>query len=541
MLVSSNAVLTQRKYGAGEGVQEISPFYKSFISFMKRRDVVREIETQKRLRETVQLFDPSGTFACRLRKIAFFCVIYNLLTVPVRCGFELPQTYQWIIMDILMDIPPWLRIMQNFLSPYPEDESQSSVDFLRLNRLRTLTKYVKGKFILDFVSLLPLDYALGTWYRSTRLLQWKRLDYLQKEWETTTRRNPMAYRMGKVIVLVLLPIIHLVACAWYVVARKYSDGVSAITPLPIDYMLRREQLHAQNLTFDIHEVHNSSVVELYHGLYLSGPAYEAAGHNYLSSLYFSIVYLVGYNAGIPRNTIQTVFCLFVVLIGASVFALVIGYVAIILRELDNTHQQFMDKVDNIRGFMKYGELPSSTVKNVLHFYKHMWESRRGLENINVMEGLPESLQRELLAYLHKDFVSKVPLFQGCGDLFLEEVSCCLQYVAVLPAYYVLRLGEVGREMFFIHRGQVDVVGGEGDSLIFASLSDGNFFGEVALVVPGAKRSASIRARTFTELFVLTKVDFEVLLNNYPETRLKIMQVAYERGLIPKTKLDDEGL
>ena len=526
---------------AGDSNQEITPFYRSFITFMKRRDIIQEIENRKRLRETVQLFDPSGLFAARLRKITFFCVIYNLITVPMRSAYEIPQSYHWVILDLLCDIPPWLRIIQNFMSPYPEDSTQSGRDLFRISRPRIVVLYLKSKFLLDFISLLPLDYAFGMWYRTVRLLQWKRLDYLQKDWEASTTRNPMTYRMGKVIVLVLLPIIHIIACLWYVIARKYSDGISAVTPLPIDYMLRREMLLKQNMTFNILEVHEGSVNNLYHGVYESGSAYESAGHNYIASLYFSIVYLVGYNAGIPRNTIQTVFCLFVVLIGASVFALVIGYVGLILRELDNTHQQFMDKVDNVRGFMKYGELPSSTVKNVLHFYKHMWESRRGLENINVMQGLPQSLHRELLAYLHKDFVSKVPLFQGCDDLFLEEVSCCLQYVAVLPAYYVLRLGEVGREMFFIHRGQVDVVGGEGDALIFASLSDGNFFGEVALVVPGAKRTASIRARTFTELFVLTKVDFEVLLNSYPETRLKIMQVAFERGLISKpTHPDDEA-
>merc|ERR1719498_1846572 len=103
----------------------------------------------------------------------------------------------------------------------------------------------------------------------------------------------------------------------------------------------------------------------------------------------------------------------------------------ILRELDNTQQAFRDQVDNVVTVMKYSEMPDATVKNVLYFYKHMWESRRGLENLNVMKGLPQSLHRELLAYLHKDFVSRVPLFKGCDQLFLEDISCCLEYAAVL--------------------------------------------------------------------------------------------------------------
>ena len=260
----------------------------------------------------------------------------------------------------------------------------------------------------------------------------------------------------------------------------------------------------QNLS-QVREIEDDFLDKLYTGLDTDPDSvYRKAFHNYVASLYFSIVYLVGYNAGLPRNTAQGIFCLGVVFLGAGVFALIIGYVGMILRELDNTQQIFRDQVDNMVGFMRYSQLPKTTVKNVLHFYKHMWESRRGLENLNVMKGLPSSLHRELLAYLHKDFVSKVPLFKGCDDLFLEDISCCLQYVAVLPTYYVLRKGEVGKEMFFIHKGQVDVVSEDG-KMVFASLSEGSFFGEVALVVPGAKRTASIVSKTFTELFVLTKV------------------------------------
>ena len=304
------------------------------------------------------------------------------------------------------------------------------------------------------------------------------------------------------------------------VARKFSDGTEAVTPLPFEYLKFGENRvcappvfvsapqHRPQTLEEIKLIEAATMDTLYIGLSQDTDVYRKAFHNYFASLYFSIVYLVGYNAGVPRNGMQGLFCLVVVFLGAGVFALIIGYVGMILRELDNTQQIFRDQVDNMLGFMQYGQLPKSTVKNVLHFYKHMWESRRGLENLQVMKGLPSSLHRELLAYLHKDFVMKVPLFKGCDDLFLEDISCCLQYVAVLPTYYVLRKGEVGKEMFFIHKGQVDVVSekdADGAVKIFASLSEGSFFGEVALVVPGAKRTASIVSKTFTELFVLNKV------------------------------------
>eukprot|EP01064_Diplonema_japonicum_P007157 TRINITY_DN14865_c0_g1_i1.p1 TRINITY_DN14865_c0_g1~~TRINITY_DN14865_c0_g1_i1.p1 ORF type:complete len:523 (+),score=44.20 TRINITY_DN14865_c0_g1_i1:82-1650(+) len=512
----------KHKYSSNGKVTEITPFYRAFISFISKRDMVKEIEKRKRLNDKEHLFDPTSAWSTRVRKLSFLAVIYNILTVPFRASYLVPRHPVWTVLDLLADIPPLLRIISTFLSPYEESGRR---DIVR-NRAKIIEKYLTGLFPLDIVSLLPLDYIFqDVWWRGFRLLQWKRSQYLQKDWEENTSTNPMAYRMGKVICLVLMPTIHIVACVWYVITRKYSENTSAVTPLPVDYLTLA---HFDPSIETMKSVDVGSVT--FNATSASSSPYEQAFHNYIASLYFSIVYLVGYNAGIPRNLHQGIFCLIVVFLGSSVFALIIGYVGLILRELDNTHQIFRDRVDNVLVFLKYGELPIKTVKNVQHFYKHMWESRRGLEGLNVMDSLPISLHKELLTYLHKDFVCKVPLFRGCDDLFLEEVSCRLQYVAVLPGYYVLRKGEVGKEMFFIQRGQVDVVS-EDTKTVFASLTEGNFFGEVALVVPGAKRTASIICKNFTELFVLNKTDFENLLDSYPETRAKILEIAVERGLI----------
>ncbi|KAJ9466383.1 Cyclic nucleotide-gated cation channel [Diplonema papillatum] len=513
-----------KRYGM-ERATEITPFYRAFISFMGKKDMVREVEKRKRVQDAHKILHPTSAFSVFLRKLCFLTIVYNLLSVPFRCAYELPLHPVWVVLDALTDIPPIVRIVCQFLMPFEQEGRRDIVS----SRLKITEKYLKGGFLLDFVSILPLDFIFqDPWWRLVRLLMWKRCQHLQSDWEKAAKVNPMVYRMGKVVCLILLPTIHLVACWWYIIAREYSAGVP-VTPIPVDFVAL-----ATNDTLSDDEVADT-LGGLYEGLDSnSTEGYSRYAKNYVSSLYFSLVFLVGYNAGIPRNGAQGLFSVIVVFLGASVFALIIGYVGFILRELDNTQQTFRDKVDQVVRFMRYTELPKKTVTNVLHFYKHMWESRRGLEKLNVMDGIPQSLHRELLAYLHKDFVSKVPLFKGCDEFFLEEVSCCLQYVAVLPGYHVLRKGEIGKEMFFIHRGQVDVVS-EDNSIVFASLSEGNFFGEVALVVPGAKRTASIVCKTFTELFVLNKTDFERLLDSYPETRKEILQVAVERGLIGQQK------
>ena len=84
-------------------------------------------------------------------------------------------------------------------------------------------------------------------------------------------------------------------------------------------------------------------------------------------------------------------------------------------------------------------------------------------------------------------------------------------------------GEMGREMFNIQKGKVQIRKKVGaDEKVLAELSDGEFFGEMALLM-GMDRSATVEIIEDSKILVVGPETFESLLKNNVEISLKMLK------------------
>ncbi|MBF0626448.1 MAG: cyclic nucleotide-binding domain-containing protein, partial [Magnetococcales bacterium] len=94
-----------------------------------------------------------------------------------------------------------------------------------------------------------------------------------------------------------------------------------------------------------------------------------------------------------------------------------------------------------------------------------------------------------------------------------------------PKEIILSAGEVGREMFFLSHGVVEVLTAEGKHLV--KLRAGSFFGEMA-VLQDTPRSATVQAVTYCDVFVLTQGDLQRVLDSHPELKKILDAIVQER-------------
>ena len=184
-------------------------------------------------------------------------------------------------------------------------------------------------------------------------------------------------------------------------------------------------------------------------------------------------------------------------------------------------------MDGINDYMKYKRIPQDLQNEVRNYYTYLWKSGKGLDKNKVLDDLPPYLKNKMSVILNSEIIKKVPLFQQCKDdtEFINEIVKCLKPRVCLPNSFVVRKGEVGTEMFFVSRGELNVVSDD-DKVVF-TLKDGGFFGEIALLYD-TKRTASIVARTYCDMFVLTKEDFKKVMKKFPTQSKGIKEIAKER-------------
>ena len=133
--------------------------------------------------------------------------------------------------------------------------------------------------------------------------------------------------------------------------------------------------------------------------------------------------------------------------------------------------------------------------------------------------------RKWLEVVNRSVVETVPLFQACDAIFLHNIAMTLKPGVCAPNELIIRKGDVGHEMYFVVKGEVEVLDGTGK--VITTLGPGSFFGETALLL-SEPRTASIRAKEYCDLFVLDKADFNSVLRDSPEFAKSILDICRQR-------------
>ncbi|KAI1704470.1 protein kinase domain-containing protein [Ditylenchus destructor] len=451
--------------------------------------------------------DPSKDYYYHWTAVLALAFTYNMMFVIYRCVFiDQAVSWIWIIVfamcDVITDI---IYLLDSFFCSRTGYLEQG----LLVRDVRKVTRryWRSPQRNWDIASCIPLDYIWELAFRSPKpVLRFNRLIRLERVQSflntTETRISvPNAFRVSCVVFYILI-LIHWNACVYFFVSNLIGLGSDA-------------WVYGKNNTQSLPPGIEDSLTR-----------------RYVYSFYWSTLILttIGEVPG-PVNNIEFIFVNLDLMCGVLIFATIVGNVGSMIANMSAARSEFQTSVDSVKQYMKMRCVGKHLVARVLKWFDYLWANKQTLNDQQVLNVLPTKLQAEIAMHVHFETLRKVRIFQDCEAGLLAELVLKLQLQVFSPNDYVCRKGDIGREMYIVKRGRLQVVSDDGKK-VFTNLQEGSVFGELSILnIAGSKignrRSASIRSVGYTDLFVLNKNDLWEALQEYPGAQKVLMIKARE--------------
>jgi CRP-like cAMP-binding protein len=118
----------------------------------------------------------------------------------------------------------------------------------------------------------------------------------------------------------------------------------------------------------------------------------------------------------------------------------------------------------------------------------------------------------------------IPLFAKLEHGALAQLAGAANEVEAPTGQALTQPGAAGSGMFFVVEGTVEVEARE----VWRELGPGEFFGELALLTEGGKRTARVRAKTDVRCIAFDRAGFESLVREHPEIAATLLETALTR-------------
>jgi CRP-like cAMP-binding protein len=113
---------------------------------------------------------------------------------------------------------------------------------------------------------------------------------------------------------------------------------------------------------------------------------------------------------------------------------------------------------------------------VLNYFNYVWAANGGKDIQQVLDLLPDSLRSEVSIHLTRSLVERVSFFKNPEPGFISSVIAVLQPIIAVPGQYIIRAKDVGTAMYFLQKGEAEVLVGD-DEMRVSTLETGDYFGE----------------------------------------------------------------
>jgi hypothetical protein len=227
----------------------------------------------------------------------------------------------------------------------------------------------------------------------------------------------------------------------------------------------------------------------------------------------------------PRSEEDQYMVIFFLLIDTIICCFLIARVMQFFKGVNSSKLKYQATLAHVSQYMRQKQLPRKTQNRIMNFYEFKFQ-RRYFRELEILSILSMHIRQEIRMHSCRKLVENVTFFNNLPLSLLLRIVGLLKPEIFLTNDLIVKANQTGDCMYFIAMGTVAVYTFTGKEV--CHLEDGAHFGEIALVMPDAKRVASVVAVETCKLYKLDRADFARTIHPYPMLWERIKKIAIDR-------------
>eukprot|EP00756_Hemistasia_phaeocysticola_P017486 Hpha_TRINITY_DN15541_c3_g1::TRINITY_DN15541_c3_g1_i1::g.109094::m.109094 len=252
--------------------------------------------------------------------------------------------------------------------------------------------------------------------------------------------------------------------------------------------------------------------------------------DYIQAMYFTLYTITSVGYGDVANSTrgQMIWAMFLMIVGTIVLGVVIGWMSENVMSRDNVESSIDSNLQEMASLLDHYNIPVALRREILSFHMHYLENHVYEHHERNILLLPDSMQDKIRLYVRVKLIEMVPMFKTVSEGCRMTLAGALDQNFSNPGTIIIQAGDIGRQMFFLSHGLVEVLVELPEGLTQVKvIQKGEFFGEMALLWD-MPRTATVRGMTYCDLFTLDKIDFIITIMRFPEFEEAIQEEINKR-------------
>ena len=541
----------------------------------KDQEALSMIKKRKYIMLRKGILMPTGAFRQVWDMVFIFAIMYIVWLLPYRIAFATGHSVEFAVLDFLLDLFFMSDILLNFFTAYHDAETLLMVT----NHKMIAKHYAKTWLLPDVLSSIPYDWlivglsfsapAVGDesddndfvqlpqllrvikCVKLLRLLRVTRAGrYIQKGLEKAQLEvvlNSNVLRLLGVGAFMTL-FAHWNSCFQYLLSTFEAD---------ITFVNGTATYTFQSNSWVERMLADGTLPRDYSGSQM-----------WTWCFYGSWMQMLAISEGLkePERVSEMWGALFSLLCGAVIYGYFLASLTTAIAESDQSAKEYRKKLNMMNEYMKYARVPKKLRDHMRSYYELFFPAKRAFDEHAILDELSRPLKSQVALYKCRAVLDALQLISADNvaekNGLMEAISLHLDRVLFVNGDFVIRAGDEAEGMYFISKGFAEVLNKNGklvttlgrgpmlrgldaprrwvSPLALPSpspaplrspsrgsrlLTVGSFFGEMALLEPGKRATASVRVSSFCDTFFISLHAFSKLTGMYPSFKSYLQSVA----------------